>query len=760
VEHEHTLLEQFATPSVVLTLFSLALVLGACVGVLLDRLRATQRGRRSREARYQTMLEGASAAFFGIDADGGVAYVEGTGDKTVDLISRQSVGTRYDEGGVACPDLQRLIRDALAGRRAEGTILCAGRAARVRCLPVHKADGSLDGAVCVGADVSERLEMERSLRLARFTLEQAADAVLWVDSEGRLMEANIEAGRQFECDATDLVGMTVFDVNPVATEEAWRAHWQDLLEHGHARVETTHRTRGGREFPVEVVANLIEIDGDVLNVGFVRDISERKEAERALRESEQRLELALAGADLGLWDWDALSGRIQVNERWATMLGYEPTDTVAPAEHWQSLVHPEDLPGALASLRAHLQGDSDRFEAEVRMRTADGDWRWILSRGRVVERREDGRATRVAGTHLDISRLKEVEEALRHSERRYRSVIEDQTDLICRYRPDGTLTFANQAYARSLGLAPSEVVGMRFTKPIPEEERSRAMKHVRELARTLTPQAPLGPPIEHRKIGPDGETRWQQWLDRGLFDEQGRLIEIQSVGRDITDRIEVEQRLRLLNSELNHRVKNNLGVVAALADRTARECASLTDFQGVFARRVGAMARVHELIARREWRPTPIEELLRTVMGDFLDGAEASIDFVGPPVTLSAKQAVTLSLIARELVTNAAKHGALSGEGGAIELAWGIDETPEGEWLTLRWKERAAHAVAGSDGTSGDGLGMRLIESLALGDLRGETDWSVEEEGLRCSLRFPLAGAAESDDRVDGARNGAVASGA
>jgi PAS domain S-box-containing protein len=140
---------------------------------------------------------------------------------------------------------------------------------------------------------------------------------------------------------------------------------------------------------------------------------------------------------------------------------------------------------------------------------------------------------------------RQTEAALQESEVRYRGVVEDQTEFICRFRPDGTITFANAAYCRYFGRSYNELIGTRFLPRIPEEERIL----VRDYFRSLTAEHPYAV-LEHRTIAPDGEIRWTQWNDRAILNEEGRVIEYQSVGRDITDRVKAEEELKRYSGHL------------------------------------------------------------------------------------------------------------------------------------------------------------------------------------------------------------------
>jgi PAS domain S-box-containing protein len=135
--------------------------------------------------------------------------------------------------------------------------------------------------------------------------------------------------------------------------------------------------------------------------------------------------------------------------------------------------------------------------------------------------------------------LGKSEQALRKSEERYRNVVEDQTEFICRFTPYGKLTFVNDAYCRYFGLDKETCIGTRHTVVIPSEDLERMTQHLSG----FSPQNPFGI-IEHRIIMPSGDVRWQHWSDRGIFDENGRVVEYQSVGRDITERKQAEDELR------------------------------------------------------------------------------------------------------------------------------------------------------------------------------------------------------------------------
>lgn len=206
---------------------------------------------------------------------------------------------------------------------------------------------------------------------------------------------------------------------------------------------------------------------------------QRARIEAQLRESEERLELALDGGGLGLWDWNLETRNVVFNARWATMLGYAPEEIEGNPLAWQRLIHPEDYENAQPVLRRFLTGELPIFEMEYRMRAKSGDWHWILNRGKVVEWVRPGRSQRAIGTHLDITRLKKTEEALRFSQDMFRLMFEEAPLGFVLCQMDGTYVQANAAYLNIIGYTEEEARTLTYWDVTPEEfaEHEAAQLH-------------------------------------------------------------------------------------------------------------------------------------------------------------------------------------------------------------------------------------------------------------------------------------------
>ena len=148
-----------------------------------------------------------------------------------------------------------------------------------------------------------------------------------------------------------------------------------------------------------------------------QDVTELHRSARALRESEARFAAAVEGTGDGLWDWDVPGGRVYYSPSWKSMLGFGPDEVGQDLSEWESRIHPEDLERVQQDLRQHLAGLTPRFQSEVRMRHRNGSFVWILTRGAVVARDEDGNPLRVVGTHANIDLRKGMERALVHRDR-------------------------------------------------------------------------------------------------------------------------------------------------------------------------------------------------------------------------------------------------------------------------------------------------------------------------------------------------------
>ena len=332
--------------------------------------------------------------------------------------------------------------------------------------------------------------------------------------------------------------------------------------------------------------------------------------------------------------------------------------------------------------------------------------------------------------------------ALRDSEARYRAIVQQQTEFVVRFLPDGTLTFVNEALCRYSGRDRADLIGQSLWQILSDEMRRKSQAHLENLTR----DRPAGE-NEITWTAADGSTRWVSFVNHALFDDQGALVEYQSVGRDVTDRHEHEVALEqalaqreILLKEIHHRVKNNMAVISSLLslherdieDPTAREV-----FQAMRGR-IKTMSLVHEQLYRSgDFEHIDlgsyIDQVTRTLVQAQGDASgRITVHREISNVTLDLERAIPCGLIVTELVSNALKHAFPMGQSGAVRVS--LREGASGE-VELAVEDNGV----GQDTAEGSGFGLHMV-GLLVQQLGGTIEHGVGA-GRRVLVRFPIPSA-------------------
>jgi len=269
--------------------------------------------------------------------------------------------------------------------------------------------------------------------------------------------------------------------------------------------------------------------------------TELKRAEEALRESEERLHLALSASNDGIWDWDIPSGNAFFSPRYYTMLGYDPYEFPQNYEAWRSLLHPDDIDRAEKLVFDHIKINSENagYSIELRMRMKSGDWRWFLTRGMIVERDAGGHPIRMVGTHTDITKRKQSEEALSQSEAKYRFLTEKMNDVIWTTDMDFNVTYISPSVEQLVGFTPEECMQMAAWEAITPQSYARALDLLsielgREQQEGFAPDRTIT--YEMEDYHKNGSTVWVECVVSFIRDDDGGIIGVHGVSRDITER--------------------------------------------------------------------------------------------------------------------------------------------------------------------------------------------------------------------------------
>jgi PAS domain S-box-containing protein len=298
--------------------------------------------------------------------------------------------------------------------------------------------------------------------------------------------------------------------------------------------------------------------GNEIMEGVIHDITEKVETEQALRESEEKYRalvenmsdfVFMFNRDLKLISMNkAASGYLRSSED--RLIG-KPLIELFPGELAEKYIESMN--------RVFETGEPLIIERKASIYNREF---WLVASLSPVKD-ESGRVTAVIGSSRDITAKKVAEQSLKDSEERYRAIVEDQTELIIRWLPDGTRTYVNDSYCKYYRKTYDELAGKNFLRGIKE----RDLKRIQEKIGKLTPEKPVATDEHHRTM-PDGTLRWHQWTDRAIFDERRNIREIQSVGRDITLRKIAEEELKLVNARMKAVLENT------------DECIMIADSQG------------------------------------------------------------------------------------------------------------------------------------------------------------------------------------
>lgn len=240
--------------------------------------------------------------------------------------------------------------------------------------------------------------------------------------------------------------------------------------------------------------------------------------------------------------------------------------------------------------------------------------------------------------------------------------------------------------------------------------------------------------VEYRIIAPGGETRWIETRCTISYDSKGRPHRVVGVSIDITERKRVEDEQSKLLAELDHRVKNVLSTVQAVAAHTLHSTSSMEHFVAALDGRIRSMGSTHELLSHRRWQGIPLAELVERELAPYTTGSNTEI--IGPEVMLSAEAAQTIGMVLHELVTNAAKYGALSVASGRVSIRWRVSLNGRAKKrLILKWQEIGGPMV---DPLSKSGYGISAVRQLVPYELDGVVEHVLAPEGARCELEVPL----------------------
>ncbi|MGQ9922005.1 MAG: sensor histidine kinase, partial [Desulfobacca sp.] len=415
-------------------------------------------------------------------------------------------------------------------------------------------------------DIRVRREMEAKAqqheRATLALLHALKDVALLLDPNGVILAANQTARKCLQSAVPDCVGRNVFELLPPRVAASRRAQLEKVCRSG--KTTFFEDENAGRYF-LNMLYPIFNDQGQVSQLGiYALDVTEARKMQRELARTKGRLQCLLDHVPVALYGCHPEDvGRLTyLSKSIERLTGFTPEELMADPFCWIQRIHPEDRHLILTRRQNGNGGQSQVLE--YRFRHKDGHYFWLHDEFTLVSD-QNGQPLEYIGSLLGITATREAREKLARSEARYRAIVECQKDLICRFSPDTTLVYVNEAVCRFLQLPREALLGTPFALFLEAEDRQNLIPWLA----TFTPDQPVAH-WEYKVMLPDGSRRWLSWMVYAFFDAEERLQEFQAVGRDITDRVAAEEALR--QSEQRFRTYTENSLVGVLVLQEQRLC--------------------------------------------------------------------------------------------------------------------------------------------------------------------------------------------
>jgi PAS domain S-box-containing protein len=669
------------------------------------------------------------------------------------LTPEQVIGKRVMEvlGDKLFAVIEPYVHECLAGQAVEFELEVpyqTGEPQFIHCrFEPEWRDGKVVGFVSAGTDVTGLKRAEQRLRASEITFRQLVEnspfGIYAVDADFRIVQVSAGAQKAFE-NVRPLIGRDLAEAlrcmwpEPFASDAIGR--FRRALDtgepyHAPASVELRKDTDAVESYDWKI-ERVTMPDGRLGVVCHFYDLTERQKYEAALRESEETFRAMFDLSSVGKIEVEPETGRfLRANAAMCKFVGYSEAELLSRTVF--DITHPDDRDPNDKMFRRLVAGESAVFDAEKRYVRKDGNVVWARATANLI-RDGSGRPLRHTAVVQDLNARKQAEQALQASKDRLQLAMDAAQLGSWQYDPLRRVVSGDTCSQEIFDVTAGEMPFKEIMKRVHPDDAEKVWA---ALEATLNPVDPKRSATEFRLRRGDGEIRWVETLGLAYFEGTGRerrAVRIVGTVADITERKECEEKEHLLMREVNHRAKNMLSVVDAIAHQTATQ--NPEDFIERFSERIQALSANQDLLVRNEWKGVEIEDLVHAQLAHFAGLIGSRIVGHGPRLRVKAGSAQAIGLALHELATNAGKYGALSTDRGRVDICWRRD----GDTFMMSWTERDGPPVSPP---ARRGFGTIVMEMMAERSLGGAVHLDYAPSGVTWRLTCPATNALEPSER-------------
>lgn len=651
--------------------------------------------------------------------------------------------------------------------------------------PLVNETGSITGYLGISEDITERKRTQQALQQFKSTLDQTLDCVFMFDADTlRFFYANEGALRQVGYTQKELLGMHAHDIKPEIGEEQFRELAAPLLagEQASLTFETVHQHKDGHRLPVEIFLQYMTSEEERPRfVAIVRDVSERKAAERALRENEQRyrqtaqqLTLATEVSRLGIWELNLATGWLDWDAGMFRIYGLKEIEFGHAVEDWKQALLPEHLDRAVADIEKGLSSPGIPYESEFSIRRGNGEVRHVRALAQAIPDSE-GRPERVLGINEDITERKCAQTALAEQAEHTQAILDHMADGLITIDENGIIQSFNLAATRIFGYEPDEVLDRNVKMLMPSPHREAHDDYLRNYQRTGVARIiGIGREVEGKRK--DGSL-FPMDLTVSEVTRQGQPMYVGMV-RDITERKRIERMKSEFVSTVSHELRTPLtsisGALGLIAGGGMGELPAQAEQMVAIAHKnskrlthlINDLLDMEKIAAGKlhfEMEVQPLQPLVEQALESHRTySADQEVGLSLEPAATDIEvwvDAQRLQQVLANLLSNAVKF---SPPGGTVQVALRtmpgkvrVTVADQGSGIPEEFRDRIFEKFAQADSSDtrqkgGTGLGLAITREL-VERMGGRVGFdSVPGEGATFWFELPLAEA----DRSDGARGG------